>query len=65
MNTPWVASAACCRKTVEFALEASAEAALEDFDPGPDEGVGRGSWRTSIGMERRWHAKMAFMMGMY
>jgi hypothetical protein len=66
MKMPWVASAACWRKTVES----------EDLlvEPSSDwrfcvgVGVGRvvsGSWRMSMGMDRRWQAKMAFMMGMY
>ena len=57
MKMPWVASAACWRKTVEFAFEVSLC---------PDDVCkGRGSWRMSIGMESLWHAKMAFMIGMY
>ena len=45
---PFVASAACWRKTVEV-----------------EEVFGSGIWQTSTGMERRWQAKMQFMMGMY
>lgn len=28
-------------------------------------GVGRGIWQMSMGMERRWHAKIVFIIGMY
>ena len=49
---PVVASEACCRKTVE-----SDEVVVGE--------EGRGICRMSIGMARRWHAKIAFMMGMY
>lgn len=63
---PWVASAACWRKTVEF----------EDEDEVAVVGDcclcccccccdGRGNCKISIGIESLWHAKMAFMMGMY
>ena len=58
MKMPWVASAACWRKTVEFASGPGFSA--------PGNGiVGRGSERMSIGIESLWHAKIAFMIGMY
>jgi len=63
MKMPCVASAACWRKSVE----------LDDGDVLPPLSVaddfcggrGRGRCSISIGMDRRWHANMAFMMGMY
>ena len=58
MKMPEVASAACWRKTVEFWVGCGGS--VEEM-----EDKGKGSWRMSMGMERRWHAKMAFMMGMY
>jgi hypothetical protein len=51
---PWVASEACWRKTV-VVVDVLAEGV----------GDGMGIWRMSIGMERRWQAKIVFMMGMY
>jgi hypothetical protein len=60
INIPWVASAACWRKTVEFELEEPPDGDCE----GEGEG-GRGNCKMSMGMESLWHAKMAFMMGMY
>lgn len=69
MNMPLVASAACWRKTVELepVVDGDDEEGLEDGCLGVAVGLGsgRGSCRMSIGMARRWHAKMAFMMGMY
>ena len=57
MKMPFVASEACCRKTVGFAAGERVDVVLG--------AAGRGSWRMSIGTERRWQAKMEFMMGMY
>lgn len=51
---PCVASAACWRKTVELDVDEELEF---------DEVIG--SWRMSMGMDCLWHAKMAFMIGMY
>lgn len=48
---PWVASEACWRKTVVVVVEGV--------------GVGLGIWQMSMGMERRWQAKIVFIMGMY
>lgn len=65
---PWVASAACWRKTVEFAVVVGFVVTDVDNDEsGFSAGVGddSGSWRTSIGIFSRWHAKIEFMMGMY
>ena len=53
MNMPFVVVEACCRKTVEV------DAGMEDAEDGS------GICRMSIGMERRWQAKIEFMMGMY
>lgn len=66
MKMPFVASAACWRKTVE--LEPLVGVDDDDGKEGSEGdgfGFGSGSWRISMGMESRWHAKMAFMMGMY
>ena len=57
MKMPFVASEACWRKTVEL-LVGWFEGVVGDKE-------GSGNWRMSIGMLRRWQAKIAFMMGMY
>jgi hypothetical protein len=53
MNIPDVASDACCRNTVELSVDVEARDG------------GRGICSMSIGIASRWHAKIAFMMGMY
>ena len=63
MKMPLVASAACWRNTVELDDGSAGEEEEEDDDDG--EFWGKGNDRMSMGMDRRWHAKMAFMMGMY
>lgn len=70
MKMPCVASAACWRKRVELD---EGEEVLLPFSVvdaavcrgAPRAGRGRGSCNMSMGMDRRWQAKMAFMMGMY
>ena len=53
MNIPFVVVEACWRKTVEV------DAVVEDLEDGS------GICRMSMGMDKRWQAKMEFMMGMY
>ena len=57
-NIPFVASDACCRNTVGLA-------AAEPVGVVGALGTGKGSWRMSMGIARRWQANMAFIMGMY
>ena len=54
---PCVASLACCRKTV---VDVDVGAALMSAI-----GVGVGIWQMSMGMERRWQAKIVFIIGIY
>lgn len=69
MKIPFVASAACWRKTVELEPEVFVVGGADDEEDclaeGFGDGAGSGSCRTSIGIASRWQAKMAFMMGMY
>lgn len=62
---PFVASEACWRKTVEF-VDDSAGVPVAVEGGAVDVGLeGRGMARMSMGMLRRWQAKMAFMIGIY
>ena len=63
MKMPLVASEACWRKTVELVEEEVSRevwSVVVVVDWGD-----RGMERMSMGMARRWQAKIAFMMGMY
>ena len=57
---PWVASEACWRKGEAVGVASAVETVVDGVVM-----VGSGIWRTSIGIERRWQANMAFMIGMY